>query len=106
MPNPKCKLTTLSKRKEGMSLAEFRKYTLEVHVPLVKNIPGVVQYSQSFVQHGDDPAPFDLVTDIWFESKEAMEQGFASEEARAAFDDVPRFISDIHTFPVEEHELL
>ena len=36
---------SLMKRKEGMSLDEFRKWALEEHVELGKNIPGMLTLS-------------------------------------------------------------
>ncbi len=105
MSNPSFKAITISKRKEGMTIEEFRKHVLEVHVPLVKKIPGVRKYTQNFVNPGDEAVLYDCITEVWFDSKEAMEQGFATPEAQAAFDDIPLCISDLTTLQVQEHEI-
>jgi hypothetical protein len=49
------KVMSLIKRKEGMSLDAYRKWALEEHPKLARNIPGMKRY-QVDVMLKDDPA--------------------------------------------------
>jgi uncharacterized protein (TIGR02118 family) len=81
-----------AKRKAGMSLAEFNKYWIEKHAPLVRSVPEFMRHVRKYVQFHCDPqgpaggSPFggsvdyDGVGELWFDSRESMKTAF--EEAR------------------------
>ncbi len=78
------KVISLMKRKEGMSLEEFRRWALEEHPPLAKKLPGMRHYRMS-VAIEDNPAwPADVVSEFWFDSLEARAAAFATPEGQAA----------------------
>ena len=58
---------SLMKRKEGMSLDEFRKWALEEHVELGKKIPGMLHYRMNVVLE-ENPATPDGISEMWFDS--------------------------------------
>lgn len=81
-----------AKRKAGTSLAEFNRYWIERHAPLVRSVPEFMQHVRKYLQFHLDPhgspggSPFggsvdyDGVGELWFDSREAMKAAF--EEPR------------------------
>ena len=78
------KVISLLKRKEGMSLEEFRKWALEEHPPLGKKLPGIRQYRMSVVLEDNPDLPADVVSEFWFDDNEARLAAFATPEGQAA----------------------
>lgn len=111
-----------------MTREQFQKRWLEVHGPLVRRLraelPMMKRYVQSHTLAGTigdavhdglaasrgTKAPYDGITEVWFESLEAMGGG-SSEAARAAgqrlLEDEAEFIdfADSAVFVTEEHEI-
>lgn len=70
------KLLLFITRKPGLSPAEFRAYYEERHVPLcMTHMTGPVRYLRRFVNHppGQPELDFDVITEIWFEDRAALE---------------------------------
>jgi uncharacterized protein (TIGR02118 family) len=73
-------------RKDAMSVEDFRRYWLDVHVPLALETPHLLGYRASptmFSANGDsllkaipDSAPFDGVAEMWFDDLESFESAF------------------------------
>ena len=78
------KVISLLKRKEGMSLEEFRKWALEEHPPLGKKLPGIRHYRMSVVLEDNPDLPADVVSEFWFDDNEARLAAFATPEGQAA----------------------
>ena len=82
------------KRRDGMSVDEFRKYWIEVHGSLGSKLPRLRRYVQS---HLIDDAylyarpHFDGVAQLWFDSVDTMRAAFDSPQGRALADDGPKF---------------
>lgn len=85
------KLIFLFKRRPGMSTAEFRDYYESRHAKLGERaMPGVLRYIRRYVQPERNPItleeielPFDVVTEIWAESRahwNAMQADLAGGE--------------------------
>ncbi len=85
------------RRRPDLSVAEFQRYWLEEHGPLVRSHQaalGMVRYVQCHTAHGDmtdrfrasrgAPEPYDGVAELWFESWAAIEALAKSPAARAA----------------------
>jgi uncharacterized protein (TIGR02118 family) len=66
--------------------AAFDQQYAEIHVPLVKKIPGLrkLEVSDGPVMLPLGSAPWHLVAVLHFDSIEAMQSGFATPEGRAA----------------------
>jgi len=118
------KLVYCITRKEGMSREDFYKTWLEDHGPLVKHYAEAiraVRYVQShtgmddlnaaFIENRGLEHPYDGITEVWWDSREALEAGMASEEGIAAgqalAEDEARFINfaKSRVFMTEEHEI-
>lgn len=111
-------------RKDGMSAEEFHRTWRDDHGPLVKSFAeaiNAVRYVQSHTVMEDlgeamraargAGVQYDGVTEVWWNSREELEAGFASEAgqiaAKALLEDESRFIefSKSRLFVTEEHEV-
>jgi uncharacterized protein (TIGR02118 family) len=119
------KLVFCINRRPDVEAAEFHRYWLEDHGPLVRSVQqvlGIRRYVQSHTV--DTPAnavlqasrqtegPYDGVAELWWDSVEAIAAATATPEgqeaARRLLEDEARFI-DLATasiFLTEEHEII
>ena len=96
------------KRRDGMSLDEFRQYWLTIHGSLGSKLPGLRRYVQS---HLIDEAyayarpHFDGVAQLWFDNVAAMRAAFASPQGKAVAEDGPKFtdMNALRMFVAREH---
>lgn len=84
----------------------FDRYYRDVHTPLVQRIPGVTNIRFGRVVRTEDggPPPFYLVSDVYFDNREAFDAAQASPEMAAALEDVPRFASGGVTIMICDYE--
>ena len=78
------KVISLLKRKEDISLEEFRRWALDEHPALGKQIPGMREYRMSVVLEDSPGLPADAVSEMWFDSNEARLAGFGTDTGKAA----------------------
>ena len=81
------KVISLLKRKEGMSLEEFRRWAMDEHPALGKKLPGLRQYRMSVILEDNPDLPAHAVSEFWFDSNEARLAAFATPEGKAAAED-------------------
>ena len=81
------KVISLLKRKEGMSLEEFRTWAMEEHPRLGKQLPGMRRYRMSVVLEDDPDLPYDAVSEFWFDDDEARIAAFKTPQGAAAAED-------------------
>ena len=82
--------------------AAFDKYYSEIHIPLAKQLPGLLRYT---VSRGLRDKQYYLVAELDFESMEAMGAAFGSEIGKQTAADVENFASGASRtliFEVEE----
>jgi uncharacterized protein (TIGR02118 family) len=100
------------KRRPGMSLADFRKYWLEVHGPIVAKLPGLRRYVQC---HTVDAAyqyaepKWDGVAQLWVDDASAMRKMVESKEfTEGSWPDAAKFIdmNTISSFIAQEHQVI
>ena len=72
--------------------AAFDKYYNEIHIPLAKQLPGLLRYtvSKNLAALGGD-AKYHLIAELDWESTEAMQAAFASPIGAETAADVPKF---------------
>jgi uncharacterized protein (TIGR02118 family) len=105
------KLIGMVKRKEGVPLETFRRYSLAIHGPLALKLPGLRRYLQCHVRDGayaiGEPV-LDAVMMMWFDDVPALQAALDSHENAVAAADLPNFIEMkyAHTFVVEEHWII
>ncbi len=68
-------------RKEGMSHDEFLDHWKNEHVPLAREIPGVVRYAR-VVPTDPENSEFDGVAELYFEELDALRAGLGHESSR------------------------
>lgn len=117
------KRMALLTRKPGMSRDEFLRHWKDIHGPLVASHPNVVLYLQDhvlakerFVERNPDPdrplpkdyagPEVDGIVELWFESREKMDEMYASPLAKALQADALKHIGTITTYVVEEHTIV
>ena len=97
------KVISLMKRKEDMSLDEFRKWALEEHPPLGKKLPGIRHYRMNVVLKDDPNLPFHAVSEFWFDDDAARQAAFATPEGQAAGGDAAAHCSSrVHLLSEEK----
>src|SRR5690349_23009890 len=70
----------------------FRTYYLETHLPLASALPGVRSLQYSFDLAGaDGPAPYFAVTEVEFDSAQALEEAMRSPAGQAVLADIPNY---------------
>ena len=72
------KAMILLKRRDDMVFDEFRRWWLEDHAPLARQLPKLQAATFNLVD-GDGSAEFDGVAELWFDSKDAFEMAYQSE---------------------------
>jgi len=98
------------RRKDGLPLADFRKYWLEVHGPIVSRFPGLKRYVQCHAIDGayayGDPR-WDGVAELWCDDVAAMEKMLDSREFREeGWPDAANFLGTIWMFVAQEHRVI
>lgn len=86
------KAIALMKKKDGMSPEEFQRHLLDTHVPFMEALPGLERWVVNLTLHGDEPAPYDAVTEFWFPDQETFERAMASPEVAEALRDGDTFV--------------
>ena len=79
-------------RKEGMSHEEFLDHWANEHVPLAREIPGVVRYAR-VVPTEPEHAEFDGVAELYFEELDALRAGLGHESSRDYDPDHPKALA-------------
>lgn len=100
------KVISLLKRKENMSLTEFRKWALEEHPPLGKNLPGIRHYRMSVVLEDSPDLPYHAVSEFWFDDNEARLAAFGTLEGQAAAEDAAAHCSSRTHLLTEEKVII
>ena len=88
------KVFSLIKRREDLSLEEFREWILNQHAPMGKELPGLREYHVSVVEEDDPDLPYHAVTELYFDDEDALKAAFATEAGQAAGADVAAHASD------------
>ena len=72
---------------------EFDRYYRDIHTPIVQRIPGVrnIRFGRALKTVDGEPAPYYLVSDVYFDDLAALESALASSEMEEAIADVPNF---------------
>ncbi|MCC5644493.1 EthD domain-containing protein [Nostoc sp. CHAB 5824] len=106
------KLFILVKRKAGMPLDEFRKYSLQTHAPKVLNLPGIRRYLQCHVRdsfYAIGESVLDCVSMLWFDDIQAIKEMMESQEYKQQVEpDFTNFVEPkyIHTLVTDEHWII
>lgn len=61
------KVLSLMKRREGLSIQEFRKWAVEEHTQIGKRMPAIRHYKMSVVTDDNAEGPYDAVSELYFD---------------------------------------
>lgn len=101
------KLVGLVAKHPDLSIDDFRRHWLEVHVPIARRMPGVHRYTVNFVDRSEFPeAAYDGFSEQWFDSREALDHALSSSVADEVAHDHPSWIKDVTPVVVEEHSVI
>jgi len=89
-----------------IDLSSYDDYYVNVHMPLVRRIPGVtnIRYGRVIRAADGGPAPYFLISDVYFEDEAALQVAIESPEMAEAFADVPNFATGGATIMICEAE--
>jgi uncharacterized protein (TIGR02118 family) len=88
------KVFSLIKRREDMSLDEFRSWILDEHAPKGRELPGLRRYHVSVIDADDPALPYHAITELYFDDEDAFTAAFASDAGKAAGADVAAHAAD------------
>lgn len=71
------KAIILLTRRDEMTRADFRRWMLEEHSPLARQLPGLRKLVFNLVE--SDEVPYDGVSELWFDTREAFDAAYATE---------------------------
>jgi len=97
------KAIILLTRREGDTPEDFRRWWLEEHAPLARQLPGLRKLVFNLVE-GD--APYDGVSELWFDSLADFEAAYASEVGQRVAADSVAHVGDRVRLLVDEQPQL
>ncbi len=95
------KVMGIIKRPDGMDFEAFKQWWLTEHAPKVKKWPGLKEYRINLSTTPDQD--WDGIAEVFFETKEAMDAVFATEEGKVARASATAGASGISIILTEEH---
>jgi uncharacterized protein (TIGR02118 family) len=100
------KVISLLKRKEDISLEDFRRWAMEEHPQIGKTMPGLRHYRMSVVLEDNPALPADAVSEMWFDDMAARNAAFATDTGKAAAADAIAHCSSRTHLLTEEKVLI
>jgi uncharacterized protein (TIGR02118 family) len=98
------KAIILLTRAEGTSREEFRAWWSERHAPLARQLPGLRRLVFNVVE--SDGAPYDGVSELWFDTHEDFDAAYASGiGAQVAADSLANVRARVRLFVDEQTQL-
>lgn len=95
------KAIILLSRPEDASRDAFRTWWLEQHAPLARQLPGVRRLVFNVV--ATEETPYDGISELWFDSREAFEAAYASEVGQRVAADTLAHVGARVRLIVDEH---
>ncbi len=76
--------------------AAFDKYYYDVHIPLVRKVPGLRKIEITSITGAPmGEAKYHVMAEMYYDSMDAMNAANASPEGKAVFQDVMKFAADV-----------
>jgi len=99
------KAIILLSRGADQSAEDFRRWWLEEHAPLARQLPGLRRLVFNHVSGhlNDTELPYDGVSELWFDSREAFDAAYATELGKKVASDSLAHVSGRLRLFVEEH---
>jgi uncharacterized protein (TIGR02118 family) len=103
---PGFKFMVLINKLEDISFEEYERYFFEEHLPYVLRIPGLRAYKVNLRHPEDEDAPYDGISEFWFDDRAAFDEAMASPETEATLADAATFLMPPQIFLVDERVVL
>lgn len=103
---PGFKFMVLLNKQEDVSFEEYERYFFEEHLPYVLEIPGLRGYKVNLRHPEDEEAPYDGISEFWFDDRAAFDSAMASPEAEATLADAATFLLPPQILLVDERVIL
>lgn len=100
------KVVSLMKRKDGMSIADFRKWALEEHPKFGAQFPKIRHYRVSVVLHDYADAPYDAVNELFFDTYEDFIAALQTEIGGQAGADIKAHCAENRFRMVTEEKII
>lgn len=100
------KAIILLTRGADQSPEDFRHWWLNEHAPLARQLPGLRGLVFNLVPpglNGDTELPYDGVSELWFDTREAFDAAYATELGKQVASDSLAHVSGRLRLFVEEH---
>ena len=97
------KAIILLKRRDDMTSAEFENWWFSEHAPLAAGLAGV---RKIVFNKAEDGGAFDGVSELWFDSEDALTSALSSPEGKVLLADLPNFAKDVSPIVAVEHPML
>ena len=81
------KVVSLLRKKDDISLEQFRNWALNEHPEKGKQLPGMRHYRMSVVLEDDPDLPYHAISEFWFDDNEARLAAFGTPQGKAAAED-------------------
>jgi uncharacterized protein (TIGR02118 family) len=89
--------------KEPADKAVFEKKYFEEHLPLAKQMPGLIKTEISRLKNlGEGSSKFFMQTDMYFENKDSLNSAMSSDEGKTAAKNLMSFAKDIVSMSIGE----
>ncbi len=82
------KIVSMMKRKDGQAIEEFRQWAFNEHAQLAAQFPKIRHYRMSAVLPGHANGPYDVVSELYFDSLEDFEAALGSDVGAEAGADI------------------
>jgi uncharacterized protein (TIGR02118 family) len=97
------------RRRDDVDRDEFRRYWLEEHSRLGRQLPGIRGYRINFVEtwedDGSEPERWDAFVEIWFDSEADLDQALAGAATELVEDRAKIFV-EVRSARVQENVLI
>jgi uncharacterized protein (TIGR02118 family) len=103
---PGFKFMVLLNKQEGLSFEEYERYFFEEHLPYVLEIPGLRAYKVNLRHPDDEDAPYDGISEFWFDDRAAFDAAMASPEVEATLADAATFLLPPQILLVDERVVI
>lgn len=103
---PGFKFMVLINKLENVSFEEYERYFFEEHLPYVLRVPGLRAYKVNLRHPDDEEAPYDGISEFWFDDRAAFDEAMASPETEATLADAATFLMPPRILLVDERVVI
>ncbi len=96
------KAMILLKRKQTVTPAAFAEWWLGGHASLVRGLPDIRRAVFNIVEDG----PYDGVSELWFDTREAFEKAYATDHGKAVAADTLAIVDQRVRMVASEHMIV